>query len=380
MADDSAGEKSEKASAQKKRKAREEGEIARSKDISLAGSLFAAFFVVSTSMPHYRDFIREAFVSLNQYSQHIVDPGIIAQFLKYNVLIFLKFIVTLIPIPLAASAVSLIPGGWIFTPKKLLPNFGKLNPITGIGRLFSAQHLVETLKMMFKSIIMLALLYHMVSSYLPDYLAMQSLFFKQAVSHSLSLYRDVMFNFVMLIGFFAVVDLPISKYMFNKKLRMTKQEQKDEYKNSEGKPEVKSRIRQLQRQVAMGQIRRTVPGADVVITNPTHFAVALKYDHSRAAAPYVVAKGSDETALYIRQVAKENQIEVVEFPKLARAVYYTTQVNQQIPSQLYRAIAHVLTYVLQLKTWRAGNNAPRPQLNRFMTIPKEVLKQDAEND
>ncbi len=131
--------------------------------------------------------------------------------------------------------------------------------------------------------------------------------------------------------------------------------------------------------LALGQIRKVVPKANVVITNPTHYAVALQYDQSRAAAPFVVAKGTDEIALYIRQVATENQVEVVEFPRLARSVYYTTQVNQQIPFQLYRAIAHVLTYVLQMKHWRDGAQ-PRPALNRHISIPKEVLKLDGENN
>lgn len=186
-------------------------------------------------------------------------------------------------------------------------------------------------------------------------------------------------NFVILFVFFALIDVPLAKKMFTKGLKMTKQEVKEEYKNQEGKPEVKARIRRLQRQMAMGQIRKVVPKADVVITNPTHYAVALQYDQSRAAAPFVVAKGTDEIALYIRQVAAESNIEVVEFPKLARSVYYTTQVNQQIPFQLYRAIAHVLTYVLQMKHWRDGSQA-RPSLNRHISIPKEVLKLDAENN
>ncbi|MEF9015329.1 EscU/YscU/HrcU family type III secretion system export apparatus switch protein [Escherichia coli] len=203
--------------------------------------------------------------------------------------------------------------------------------------------------------------------------------FKLAMNEGLSLYASVMRNFVILFIFFALLDVPLAKALFTKGLKMTKQELKEEYKNQEGKPEVKARVRRLQRQLAMGQIRKVVPKANVVITNPTHYAVALQYDSSRAAAPFVVAKGTDEIALYIRQVATENQVEVVEFPRLARSVYYTTQVNQQIPFQLYRAIAHVLTYVLQMKHWREGAQ-PRPALNRHISIPKEVLKLDGENN
>lgn len=230
-----------------------------------------------------------------------------------------------------------------------------------------------------KAIVLLVMLWITLRNNFAAFLDLQGLFFKQAIADGLALYSSVMRNFVILFVFFALVDVPMAKKMFTKGLRMTKQEVKEEYKNQEGKPEVKARVRRLQRQMAMGQIRKVVPKADVVITNPTHYAVALQYDQSRAAAPFVVAKGTDEIALYIRQVATEHQIEIVEFPKLARSVYFTTQINQQIPFQLYRAIAHVLTYVLQLKHWRDGSQ-PRPSLNRHLSIPKEVLKLDAENN
>ncbi len=230
-----------------------------------------------------------------------------------------------------------------------------------------------------KSVVVLVMLWISLRNNFTAFLGLQALPFKLAINDGLSLYASVMSNFVILFIFFALVDVPLAKALFTKGLKMTKQELKEEYKNQEGKPEVKARVRRLQRQLAMGQIRKVVPKANVVITNPTHYAVALQYDTSRAAAPFVVAKGTDEIALYIRQVAAENQVEVVEFPRLARSVYYTTQVNQQIPFQLYRAIAHVLTYVLQMKHWRDGAQ-PRPALNRHISIPKEVLKLDGENN
>ncbi|TKU74990.1 flagellar type III secretion system protein FlhB [Citrobacter sp. wls710] len=379
MADNSSEEKTEKPSAQKLRKARQEGQIPRSKDMGLAASLFAAFMVISSSFPWYEDFVRESFISVHQYAQHINDPDIIGQFLEHHLLILGKFILTLLPMPVAALFASLIPGGWLFLPKKILPDFSKLSPIKGISRLFSTDHLVDTGKMTLKAIVLLVMLWLSVRNNVAAFLGLQELHFKQAISDGLALYSSIMRNFVILFVFFALIDVPLAKKMFTKGLKMTKQEVKEEYKNQEGKPEVKARIRRLQRQMAMGQIRKVVPKADVVITNPTHYAVALQYDQSRAAAPFVVAKGTDEIALYIRQVAAESNIEVVEFPKLARSVYYTTQVNQQIPFQLYRAIAHVLTYVLQMKHWRDGSQA-RPSLNRHISIPKEVLKLDAENN
>ncbi|WP_318371977.1 flagellar type III secretion system protein FlhB [Enterobacter sp.] len=378
MADASSDEKTEKPSAQKRRKARQDGQIPRSKDMGLAASLFAAFIVLSNSFPWYRDFIREAFTTVHQYAQHINDPDILGQFLQHNLLIMLKFILTLVPMPLAAIAASLVPGGWLFTPKKLLPDFSKISPLKGIGRLFSGDHLVETGKMIGKSVIVLVMLGLTLRHNFSGFVHLQEHFFTRAVTDGLSLYRSVMQNFVMLFVFFAVIDIPLAKHLFTKGLKMTKQEVKEEYKNQEGSPELKAKVRRLQRQMALGQIKRVVPKADVVIVNPTHYAVALNYDTARAAAPFVVAKGTDEVALYIRDVAREHKVEVVEFPKLARAVYYTTQINQQIPFQLFRAIAHVLTYVLHLKSWRAGMQ-DKPELNRHISIPKEVLKQDAEN-
>lgn len=379
MAEPGSDEKTEKPSAQKQRKARADGQIPRSKDMGLAASFLAAFIVLVNSFPWYRDFVREAFITVHQYGQNINDPDVIGQFLQHNLLILLKFILTLLPMPLAALAASLVPGGWIFQPKKILPDFSKLSPLKGIGRLFSKDHLTDTGKMVIKSLIVLLMLWFSVRNNFSAFLNLQEHYFANAVNEGLSLYRSVMLNFVMLFVLFAILDIPLAKHMFTKGLRMTKQEVKDEYKNQEGNPEIKAKIRRLQRQMALGQIRRVVPKADVVITNPTHYAVALQYDQSRAAAPFVVAKGTDEVALYIREVAKEHKIEIVEFPRLARSVYYTTQINQQIPFQLFRAIAHVLTYVLQLKSWRAGHQ-DKPDLNRHISIPKEVLNQDAKNN
>lgn len=379
MADAANEEKTEKPSAQKRRKAREEGQLPRSKDMGLAASLLAAFIVVSNSFHWYRDFVYEAFLTVHQYGERIGDPHILGQFLQHNLLILLKFIVTLTPVPLAALFASLIPGGWILSLKKIAPDLSKISPLKGVARLFSSEQVIDVGKMILKSLLVLLLLAISLQHHFAAFLDLQTRYFAPAVNEGLALYQEVMLNVVMLFILFALLDVPLAKYMFSKGLRMTRQEVKDEYKNQEGSPEIKARVRRLQRQMALGQIRHVVPQADVVIANPTHFAVALQYDRARAAAPFVVAKGTDEVARYIRDVAREHQIEVVEFPKLARAVYYTTQVNQQIPYQLFRAIAHVLTYVLQLHSWRAGTQA-RPTLNRHIFIPQEVLKQDAETD
>ena len=211
MADSSSEEKTEKPSAQKLRKAREDGQIPRSKDMGLAASLFAAFMVISSSFPWYEDFVRESFISVHQYAQNINDPDIIGQFLEHHLLIMAKFILTLLPMPVAALFASLVPGGWLFLPKKILPDFSKLSPIKGIGRLFSTEHLVETGKMTLKAIVLLIMLWITLRNNFVSFLGLQELFFKQAIHDGLSLYSSVMRNFVILFIFFALVDVPLAK-------------------------------------------------------------------------------------------------------------------------------------------------------------------------
>lgn len=372
------GDKSEKPTAQKRRKAREKGDLPRSKDLTMAVGLLASFITMTTFFPYYKQLIEESFTAVGMMAGRLDDEGMLNQFLLLNVWVFLRFIATLVPIPLACVVASLVPGGWVFTVSKLKPDFKKLSPISGVKRMFSSSHYVDVAKMMLKCGIILAVLYTMVHSSLNPLLHLQRLNLKQAIHQGFGILHHVLVCFISVIVVFALLDVPLTQFMFTKKLRMTRQEVKEEYKNNDGNPQIKGRIRQLQRQMAMGQISRTVPDADVIITNPTHYAVALKYDPNKAEAPYIVAKGMDDIALHIRDVARHHQIEIVEFPPLARAVYHTTRVNQQIPAQLFRAIAHVLTYVMQLKSWRTGQLEQKPRLNRQLTIPKEVLKADGE--
>ncbi|RTL35183.1 MAG: flagellar type III secretion system protein FlhB, partial [Rhodocyclaceae bacterium] len=177
---------------------------------------------------------------------------------------------------------------------------------------------------------------------------------------------------------FALVDVPVQHFIYLRGQRMGRREMKEEHKSTEGRPEVRQRIRQIQQQLARRGVRKTVPGADVVIVNPQHYAVALKYDANRAEAPFVVAKGVDEMALYIREVATEHKVEIVPLPPLARAIYNTSQVNQQIPAPLYRAVAQVLGYVLQLKAFRNGQRPQRPDLPDPPPVPRQFL--DTETD
>lgn len=367
------GDKSEKPSAGKLRKARKKGDIPRSKEVNLAVSLVMALIMLGLFFPWYRDLVQASFLAMRQMAERINDDGALHQFLLTQVVILLKFIATLLPIPFAAALSTLLPGGWIFAPTRIKPDLKKLNPISGVKRMFSMQHYVDVLKMIAKCLIILALLWSVIKGNLVAMLDLQGLVLREAIEQGLSLFASMMRLFVITIVLFAIIDVPLSKFFFTKKMKMSKKEVRDEHKNNEGNPQVKGRIRNLQRQMALGQINKQVPQADVVLTNPTHFAVALKYDAKKAAAPYIVAKGVDDVALYIRSVAAKHNIDVVEFPPLARAVYYSTRINQQIPAALFRPIAQVLTYVMQLQTWRNGQGE-KPRLDTQLPNLDEVMK------
>ncbi|CFQ98085.1 flagellar assembly protein [Yersinia frederiksenii] len=367
------GEKSEKPTLGKLTKARKKGDIPRSKDVTMAAGLVTSLVTLTLFLPYYKELIKESFLAVGRMTGRMDDPIALEQLLRANLLIFCKFLATLAPIPLISILATLIPGGWNFTPVKLLPDFKKLSPLAGIKKIFSANNGTEMLKMLAKCSIVLYTLYIVVSNSLADLLRLQALPLQEAITEGFSLYHGILLYFITIIVIFAAIDIPLSTYLFTKKMKMTKQEVKQEHKSNDGNPEIKARVRQLQRQFAMGQINKSVPNADVIITNPTHFSVALKYAPEKASAPYIVAKGKDDIALYIRSVAEKHNVEIVESPPLARAIYHTTKVNQQVPAQLYRAIAQVLTYVMQVKSWRSGL-ANKPALNTHLGIPKEMQK------
>lgn len=363
------GDKSEQPTQNRLRHSREQGDIARSRDLGTAASLIVGLATLSAFFPYYLQLMHSTFIALRQIASHINDEGALREFMLLNVLVILKVLATLIPIPTVCCLANLIPGGWIFVPARLLPDFNKMSPLAGVKRLFSQQHYYEVLKTLLKGTVLLSLLAFTLFQQLPALLDLENHFLTGAIISALQHYAGIMQQFIIIIVLFAFIDLPIGHFMFIKKLRMSKKEVRDDAKNQEGIPQVKSRLRQRQRQMAMGQVSSKVSGANVVIVNPTHYAVALKYAPEKAAAPYIVAKGIDETALLICKAARQHQIEIVEFPSLARSIYHSTSVNQQIPASLFRPIAHILSYVMQLKAWRKGEGA-KPRLDLHTPIPE----------
>jgi flagellar biosynthetic protein FlhB len=373
MSEQSSGqEKTEEASAHKLKKSKDDGQVARSKDLSTTISLIATLFILKFSAGLFLEGLSDSFrLSYIQFGHSEIGLDDLDTLLGYNMLVFIKLLAPLLLTSLLVVVLSLVPGGWVFSAKNFAPKFSKLNPITGLGRIFSAQNWSELLKSVLKVLVLLGVGYVLVRAALPDLIALQRSSVLEAVSAAFDLTFNLTLCLMLIFVVFSFIDIPLQRYFFLKKLRMTKQERKEEHKNQEGRPEVKARIKQLQRQMLQRQISRVIKNADVVIVNPTHYAVALKYDTLKAAAPFVLAKGVDETALYMRQMAAKHSLEVVEIPPLARAIYFTTQINQQIPAPLYTAVAHVLTYILQLKAWRQGRRS-KPQLASNLPIPDSL--------
>jgi flagellar biosynthetic protein FlhB len=292
-------------------------------------------------------------------------------------MLLVKMVLPLLAVPVAVIVAGAVPGGLIFSSKNMAPKFSRLSPITNLGNLFSQKHWVGFATSAAKAVVLCFVLWHVSSSAMKGYIELQRMPLPDALAGGTGLMLDSLMAMVTVFVVFALIDVPVQSFMFTKNQRMSKQDLKEEHKSNEGRPEVKQRIRQLQRQLAQRSVRKSVPTADVVIVNPEHYAVALKYDTGRAEAPFVVAKGVDEMALYIRRVAREHNIETVSLPPLARAIYNTSQVQQQIPAQLYQAVSQVLNYVLQLNAFRAGRRQAPPRFPNEVVVPSHLSEVSA---
>lgn len=367
------GDKTEKATPQKLKKAREQGQVARSKDLATAVGLLIALKATVWLMPGYLQDFRLIF------AQSFADLGGEGAFDNVGTLalpaalaLTIKMLLPLLAVPAAVIVSSVVPGGFTVNSTHLAPKLNRLSPLANLGRLFTGKHWSDLAVSVGKATVLGIVLVHLSRAGTDAYVRLQGLPLSQALLDGADLMLDGVMALVAVFIIFALIDVPVQRFFFLRGQRMSKQEQKEEYKNQEGRPEVRQRIRQLQRQLAKRSIQKTVPTADVVLVNPEHYSVALKYDDKRAEAPFVVAKGMDEMALYIREIAARHAIEVVALPPLARALYHTSQVNQQIPAPLYRAVALVLTYVLQLKAFRTGKRTLQPLLPTDIAVPAHM--------
>lgn len=376
MSENTGQNKTEQPTEQRLRKSREEGQVARSKELNTALLLLLG----SASLLWFADMFMQLFYQLVQSSWQLdkdslkqgdLMTGALADALLAMLGASMPFLLTLF---IASWVAGMLPGGAVFSGKLLGPKFSNMDPIAGLGRMFGSDSLVELAKSILKVLLLGFCLWGLMSHLATRLLFLQRMDLATAAKDGLEVLSFSLMMLALVLLIVAVIDVPFQQFKVASKLKMTKQEVKDERKSTDGNPEIKGRIRQIQYQIANRRIEDRVPTADVIITNPTHYAVALKYSEQKAKAPYVVAKGVDQMALRIRELAATHQLEVIELPPLARAIYFSTRVDQEVPKGLYTAVAYVLTYVMQLKAYKQGRGQkPAPIPDIF--IPSSLQKQ-----
>jgi flagellar biosynthetic protein FlhB len=364
MADDSS-ERNEEPTAQRLKKAREEGQIARSVELSTAALLVTATLFFSLAGGYMFSRLGALFTTQLQFDRKVMDkaellPAIFFQSVLDGYSLILPVMILL---AVVAALSTVLSGGLVFSLGLLAPKFSKLNPLSGFSRMFGIKALIELVKSILKFGLIGLILWISVSNNIEDLVTLNRLDLGTAVKHAGSMILDACFWMSMGLVLIALLDVPLQQYQVNKKLKMTRQEVKDEMKNSEGRPEVKATIRRRQREMANSRMMAKVKDADVVITNPQHFAVALSYDPNSDGAPTLIAKGTDELAKRIRELAKEEGVYIFEAPELARALYFTTKLDEPIHEALYHAVAQVIAYVFSLnQSYAAGEGVIKPTL------------------
>jgi flagellar biosynthesis protein FlhB len=375
MADeqDSSQERTEEATPKRVDEAREKGQISRSKELSsmaiLMTSVLIFIFMGQELSMSLQDLMRDNFVIQRENIFNdaygftaVVESG-------RNVLFdFAPFLMILI---VAAFFAPMLVGGWLFSPKAVSFKFDKLNPITGLKRLFSANSLMELFKAFAKFILFTGIAMLMLWHHTYDLLGVGRNGLEAGLVDAVGLIIGS--YFVVCLGSILIsfIDVPFQLWNHTKQLKMTKQQIKDEMKDTEGKPEVKAQIRALQQELATRRMMEAVPEADVIITNPTHYAVALSYKPDEMGAPKLVAKGADLVAERIRNLGTEHNVLIFPSPLLARALYFSTKINQDIPAGLYLAVAQVLAYVFQLRESVNISRGNKPKPPTDLPVPEE---------
>ncbi|CAM2806336.1 flagellar biosynthesis protein FlhB [Campylobacter hyointestinalis] len=344
MADDQ--EKTEEPTSKKLEDARQKGNVPKSQD----ASGFVTLLVGIIALVLLLSFMGERLIKLYIYYQNLIGIELTKE-LFFKIVIHTMLQVILIILPVAVSIMiagilsNVMQFGFLFTTEPLTPNFGKINPIKGLANLFSLKKLIDSIKIILKVSAVFGVAFYFFLQFVKE--LPHTIFFPMFnqllwLKEKMLILAGVMLLLFLII---AIADIFIVRFQYFKGLRMSKQEVKDEFKQMEGDPRVKGRIRQLQMQAARKRMMQNIPTADVVITNPTHYAVALRYDKEKEKAPVVLAKGIDHLALRIRKLAAENGIQIVENPPLARELYKVCDVDSMIPANLFQAVAEVLSFV-----------------------------------
>ncbi|ASG66338.1 flagellar biosynthesis protein FlhB [Idiomarina piscisalsi] len=355
-------ERTEDPTERRKQQAREKGQVARSKEMGTAFVLVSAAIAFMWFGDWLYEGARNVFQTMFTIDrQQAFDTtkiyeafGIAFGFIMWPVLIIFAFVLV------ATFFGNSWLGGISFSTKAMAPKFSRMNPLNGFKRMFGIQALVELVKAIAKFSVVAVSAFFLLKWQFVDILQMSMGQMPNMMAHALDILLWMFLLLCCSIFLIVVIDAPFQLWKHNKDLRMTKQEVKDEHKDTEGSPEVKGRIRRLQMEMANRRMMQEVPKADVVVTNPTHYAVALKYEDGGSQAPVLLAKGTDETAAKIREIALEYDIPLVQSPALARSVYHTTELEKEIPQGLFVAVAQILAYVYQLRLFKQGQ-AKRPK-------------------
>jgi flagellar biosynthetic protein FlhB len=362
-------ERTEQPTQRRKEESRKKGQVPRSKELNTLLTLLIAGAALLVLGNDIGSGFMDLFASALSFDREVAFdtqmlPVRLMMVMVSATLILLPFFIVMI---IGSFAGPLMMGGWSFSVSAMAFKLEKISPFKGIKRVFSAKGLVEMIKALIKFLIVSGAAYLVFNYFMSDIFLLGSQIPEQAFTKALSIlqWSLVAISFSMI--FIAVFDVPFELWNHNRQLKMTLQEVKDEMKETDGRPEVKARIRTLQREASQRRMMDAVPSADVVITNPTHFAVALKYDGAVGSAPRVLAKGRDLTAAKIRSVAIENDVAIFSAPPLARALYAYTEIDQEIPQNLFLAVAKVLAYVFQLRTG-GGEYVPLPN---DISVPEE---------
>jgi len=373
MAESDSGEKTEQPTAKKLTDARKKGQIARSKDL---GTMFVlvggacAMLLMGNWLTLALSQVMKRLFSISR--QEAMDPHALLNVISSTVtaviwpILWIFFIIIL-----AAFVGNTMLGGMSFSGEAMSPKASRLSPLAGFKRMFGTQAWVELLKSVMKFFVVFIVAFLLLSGLFEQIIGLSLETVPNNFAHAVSLLLWMFLVLALSIGIIAAIDAPYQVWNHTRQLKMTKQEIKDEHKNTEGNPEIKGRIKRTQYEMSQRRQMAEVPNADVVITNPTHFSVALKYDAAVGGAPVLIAKGIDEMALHIRTIAKEHHVEIVASPALARSIYYTAEIDQDIPEELFAAVAQVLAFIYQLNEFKKGR-ARRPiPIAKNLPIPDE---------
>ena len=372
MAEDSDLEKTEPATGKRIQRAREDGKVVQSRELSTFIELMAAVLILMMLGSFYLEKLLGVMrhgITLDRATAFDTTL-MMTRFMQESVEILLAFLPLLGLLVVATLAGPLLLAGWNFSWKPLTPDFAKFNPITGLKRIFSINGVVELFKSTAKATLIGGIAVWVIWRYKDELFALATESLGASISHLSHLLFTTSLFIVSSLMLLVAIDVPFQLWQYAKNLRMTKEEVKQEAKEMEGDPQIKARVRAAQRASARKRMMAAVPKADVIVTNPTHYAVALKYEEGRMGAPRVVAKGVGLLAERILELAREHTVPVLQAPPLARALYRHAEIGDEIPQRLYTAVAEVLAYVYQLRN--ATYASPTPEIPRSLPVPEDM--------